>query len=917
MRDFVTHVRRHLSRDDVPEHRYDEVVEEIASELEARYAAMIDRGSSEQDAWNQVLAQIPSWPSLARDLAVAGGRAIAEPRHSRFRSLFSLDRWLHDLRLALRVLRKDHGFTVTGIVTLAICLGGHAAILAGVNAILLHPLRVPEPERILLMANQYPRLEPRIGTVSSTPDYEDRLRHVTAFDEQALYNYAGGTIEIGGVPTRTLGIVATPSLLRLLRISPAHGRIFTEEEATAGNDERVILSDGLWRELYGADPAAVGRRLRLNDRNLTIVGVLPRDATFGGPDVRFWIPLAMTERQRSDNARHNNGWYSIGRLKPEATIEQARAQLKLLDAINLERTAAQLKPVLLGTGFYSSAEPFQDFLVRDVKGSLYALWAASLAVLVIGLGNLANLGLARSRARLPELATRLAIGAGRLDVLRQQLVEGVMIGVTAASAGLALGGWLLSALRTRELVVVSSIQIDSTVVGVTLALGVMAGVLIGLVSAMPLYTMQLGTMLHDGSRGGTRGRAVRATRRTLVVAQMACSFVLLVGAGLLWVSVGNLLRLDPGFAIENVITGTVSLPRPRYAGDDAARALMNQSLESIRRLPGVAAAGATTMVPLRGNYQSGILVAEGQVPEAGKPLVTVMRALVTPGYFEAVGTPLVRGRYFDDRDDIAGARTIIIDERLARRFWPEGDPIGRRVFRPENPKDLEAVNERRSAVSDGVAWLTVIGVVRNAQLRGPIAEDVTNGTIYLPYAVTAPRDFGFVIRTTVDPSTIVGEVRSALAGMDRDVPLFDIRTLSERSDLALMSRTSTMRLASLFAIVAVFLSAIGLYGVLAYLVTQRAREMGVRLALGSTPRAIVALILREGLALAIGGAVLGALGSLFLGRLLQSQLYGVEASNPWLLVLMTLALSAVAALACIVPARRAARVDVMQILSAQ
>jgi len=880
-RDFVAHVRRHLSRRDVPEDRFDEVVEELAAELESRYTALIERGVNDEDAWTTALGQIPSWPSFAHDLAVAtGAPPPKEQRPSRLSVSLGVDRWLGDLKLAIRTLRKDRGFTVTAVATLTVCLGGHAAILAGVNGVLFHPLQVPEAERVLLMANQYPAVEKRWGTVSSTPDYDDRLRHVTVMEELALYNYSGVTLEIGGVPTRALGIVGTPSLLHLLRARPAHGRLFVDSEATPGNDQSIILSDRLFRELYNGDPAAIGRTLRVSEREYTIVGVLPRDFTFGGPDVRFWTPLALTERQRSDEARHSNGWLSIGRLKPGATIDQVRAQLKTLDAVNLERTSPKLKPILINTGFYASVEPLANVVVRDVQGPLSMLWGASIVVLVIGLGNLGNLAFARSRTRLGELGTRLAVGAGRLDVLRQQLVEGLLIGGAGAVAALAVGVAILSTLRRRELVTNAAVQIDLTVVGITIAVGIVAGVVVGFVSASPLFTMRLSSILHDSTRSRTGSRAVRATRRTLVVAQMACSFMLLVGAGLLWVSVRNLLNVNYGFAIDNVITAGVNLPQPRYAADEAARSLVNRSLDSIRRLPGVVSAGATTVVPLRGFYQSGIIVAEGYVSKPGEPAVATVRATVTPGYFEAAGTALVRGRYFDDRDTAESTRSVIVDESLARRFWRDQDPIGRRVLRPSSAKEFESIGP-------DTPWLTVVGVVRDAQLRGPLVTDYgTNGTVYSPYAVAAPRDFGYVIRTSGDPTALIGEIRSALAQIDRELPLFDIRTMSERSELTLLSRTSTMHLATLFAAVAVFLSAIGLYGVLAYLVTQRSREIGVRLAVGSAPREIIALVLREGLGLAVGGVVLGVIGAVTLGRLIASQLYGITATNPWVLLLM-------------------------------
>jgi predicted permease len=907
MRDFTAHVRRHLSRSHVPDDRYDEVVDELASELEVRYATLIERGRSEQDAWDAVLAQIPSWPSFAQDLAASTGTRRPAER-SRLLDVFTVERWRREFRLGLRTLRKDRGFTLTAILTLAVCLGGHTAILAGVNAVLFHPLRTPEPEQVLLMANQYPKVEARRGSLSAPPDYEDRLDYVTAFEEQALYNFTGGTIDIGGVATAVRGMVATPSFFRLMRVRPAHGRLFVNAEGVIGNETRVLLTDRFWRDQFNADPQAVGRTLRITGRDFEIVGVLPPGFQFGGPEVRYWIPLALTDQQRSTAARFSNGWFSIGRLKPDATVEHVRAQLKVLDAVNFERMSAQIKPLLMSTGFYTGVEPLQDYLVRDVQGPLYLLWGAALAVLVVGIGNLANIALVRSRTRLSELGTRLAIGAARIDLVRQLLVEGLIVAGGGAIGAFALGTWLVSPLSLRILRG-APIALDATVVGITLGVAVLAGLLIGIVSASPVFTMQLGALLHESTRSGTRGRAVRATRRTLVVAQMACSFVLLVGSALLWISIRNLLALDAGFTTDRVVSGLIGLPAPRYSSDDAARAFIERSLDAIRQVPGVASAGATTLVPLGPNSSTGPVMAEGYVPQEGEPPVAGMRSLVTPGYFETVGTPLVRGRYFDERDAVPSSRTIIIDEQLAKRFWPGEDAIGRRINWMPNPNQVD----------DNASWLTVVGVVRRAQLRGPGFNDAANGvtgTYYLPWAITAQRNFGFVIRSHGEPTAVVNDVRAALAGVDREIPLFDVRTLSERAELALMPRANTMQLATLFAAVAVFLSALGLYGVLAYVVAQRRREMGVRLALGSAPRAIIGLVLREGLLLAMAGIAVGTAGAFLLGRFVASQLYGVAPSDPLVMTVMAVTLSVVAALACIVPARRAANVDVMRILSA-
>ncbi len=914
MRDFADHVRRHLPPRGLPAERYDAIVDELASELEARYAKRVHEGATEQDAWNAVVTEIPSWPDLAQALAAVtpageSGVDVRQPRFRLIRSVMSLDRWAQDTRMSWRALRKDRGFAVAAVVTLAIGLGGHAAMVAAVNTTLLHPLNAPEPDRILLMANQYPRMaSARVGTVSAPPDYEDRRASITALEDQAMYNVADVTFDSGGAPTRLHGITGTPSLFRLLRARAAHGRLFTESEGEIGNDRTVVLTDGLWREMFGADTSVVGRGVRLSGRDFTIVGILPPGFTFGGPDVRFYIPLAFTDRQRSDDARHSNGWYSIGRLKDGATIDQARSQLSALDRVSVERSP-QLKPLLLNAGYYTSIDPLQDVIVRDVRGPLTLLWAAALVVLTVGIANVASLAVARSRARLSELGTRLALGARRLDVVRQFAVEGLLVAVAATVAGLLLGFWLLSSFPAPILAGRETPGIDSFVIAATVAAAALAGLVIASAGAFPLLTLTPGMLLQHGHRTGAAGRASRATRRTLVVAQMACAFVLLVSAGLLWISLRNLLSLDTGMRTEGVITAGMSLSGQRYTTADDARSFVARSLDTMRRLPGVTAVGATSAVPFSGNYQSAVIVAEGYVPEPGEPVVSGMRVVVTPGYFEAVGTPLVAGRYFEERDNDPASRSIIIDEALARRFWPGADAIGRRMFRPDNPRQITEVDEN-------TRWLTVIGVVRSAKLTGPAAPEVTAGAFYLPYAVTAPREFGYVVRTHADTPTVIGELRSALASIDREAPLFDVRTMAERTSLSLMSRASTMRIASLFAIVALFLSLVGLYGTLAYIVSQRQREFGVRVAVGGTPRHILGLVLREGLALSLAGVVVGGAATFALRRAFAAQLFGVGPADLRVLLVITLSLTAIALLASWLPARGATRVDVMQTLKA-
>jgi len=910
MRDVAAYVRRHLPRGTISVDHYEKVLEELTVELEARYTSSLQSGASEEEAWTLVVAQVPSWPALAEALSDAAPRSLpkSETRVAAtwLRPLMP-ERWLQDVRVGLRALSKDRVYAATAVLTLGICLGGNAAILPGVDAILLNPLRVPEPERVLLMANQYPKVESRRASVTSPPDYLDRLQSVTAFEEQALYNYVPETIDAGGVPTRVLGLVATPSLLRVLRVTPSLGRNFLEEEGHPGSEQRVILSDGLWNELYGSDPSAIGRTLRLTGREFTIVGVLPRGFSFGGREVRFWIPLALTERQRSFEARQNNGWYNMGRLKPGASIEQVRDQLKAIDAANLDRFP-QVKPLLTSLGFYTSVEPLQDALVRQVKGPLTVLWIAALAVLAIGIANVGHLGFARSRHRLQECATRLALGAKRGDIVSQHLVEGWLVAGAGTVLGLVLGVAINAVMQSSRMSAMQNAtthSLDALVIAGTSGLGVLVGTVVGLISALPVLTMPLGTMIKEEVRTARTGRGARAVQRGLVVAQVACSFMLLVGAGLLWVSVRTLLTTDLGFRTDNVITGTVSLPRTRYSSDDDARAFVSRSLETIRRLPGVVAAGASTIIPLSGNYSSGPLFAEGYAPQPGEPPVGGTISMVTPGYFEATGTALVRGRYFDERDTLPTTATIVVDEDIARKFWGDADPIGKRVSRLENLRDLNNATQAR--------WFTVVGVVRHARLRGIEAPDDL-GNYYLPYVVRAPRDFGYTIRTSVEPATIVGLLRTTVASMDRGVPLADVRTLLERTDLSLAARRTTMRLATLFAIVALVLAGVGLYGVLTYLVTRRTHEIGIRVAIGSTPAAIMGLVLREGLGLALGGIALGVVIMFGLGRLVSSYLYGIAPRDPLVMTLVAMGLASIGLVACVYPARRAARVDAIQVL---
>jgi predicted permease len=707
-----------------------------------------------------------------------------------------------DIRFGLKLLWKDRGYAATAILTLAVCIGANAAIFTIVNSVLLKPLPVPESDRILLMSNQYPNSGTGVTnyTNSGVPDYYDRLRDVKVYEEQAMYTATNQSIEIDGSPELIHGMSATPSLFRLLRVPLVHGRDFDDSEGEIGNEQKVILDYGLWQQLYGGKPAA-GREIRLGGRPFTIVGVMPRGFEFADPEARFWIPLAFTAQQKSDDSRHNNSWSNVGRLKPGATIEQAQERVNALNAANLERFP-QYKQLLINAGFHTQVERLQDVLVRSIRGTLYLLWGGAAFVLLIGGVNIANLALARSSLRIKELSTRLAIGASRSQVARQLIVESVLLAFAGGLAGVLTGFGILRALQAigiDRIPRAGEIHMDLTVVAATMGVAVIAGILIGLVPVVHLFNLNLSTVLREEGRTGTGGRKSRAIRRVLVVAQVAFAFVLLIGSGLLLASFRNLLAVDPGFKSEGVITAGIGMPRVRYPMDSDVRSFTNRVLDAIRSVPGVMNAGGTTIIPLGGNHSDGVIIAEGYQMKPGESLVSPMQIIVTPGYFEAMRTSLVRGRYFNDHDNETSTGAVIVDDRLARRFWPGSDPIGRRVYRPENPRDLLKVDENTH-------WLTVVGVVREVQLEDLAGGTGIAGAYYSPAAQAVPRGLVLAIKTAGDPAAVLRTVRAELGKIDPAMPLANVRTMTEYTSLSLMSRRAAMMLATAFALVSLFLS---------------------------------------------------------------------------------------------------------------
>ena len=655
-----------------------------------------------------------------------------------------MDSLVHDLKVGLRLLWKDRSFTATVAVTLALCIGANVALFSVVSNVLLRPLPMPESGRIAIIGNSYPKAGAANLRAVAVPDYFDRLRETTAFEEQALYNNASVNVDQNGTATRVRAMNVTPSFFRVLGVQPHLGRTFTDAEGEQGNQLKIVLSYGLWQSAFGGDASIVGRDVRLDGNTYAVVGVMPQDFIYQRPDVMLWRSLAFTPVQKSDQTRHSNNFQQIARLKPGATFEQAQLEINRLNAANLDRFP-QFKQIVIDAGFNTLVSPLQDDMVRDVRTTLYLMWGGALFVLLIGCVNVANLVLVRSRARLKELATRLALGAPRGRIARQLITESLMLALASSAVGLAVG-WgalrLLGALNIQELPRGSEIRLDWATTAVTFAAGALIGLVLGLIPALAAVPSTVTTMLREEGRSGTSGRGTRLLRRGLVVAQVAFAFVLLAGAGLLFSSFQRVLAVDPGFRPDHVLTGSIVLPRARFRENSAMSNFLTESLQRIRALPGVEAAGTTGMLPLSGSGSNSIIFAEGYQMKPGEAPIAPTNSSVSPGYFEAMGVQLMSGRFFDERDvSVPGdplsafgttqPRVVIVDDRLARRFWPGENPLGRRMFLPTDPNNVTAITPR-------TVFMDVVGVIKEMKLQSLTQEDEFVGAVYFPVLQAMP-----------------------------------------------------------------------------------------------------------------------------------------------------------------------------------
>jgi predicted permease len=815
---------------------------------------------------------------------------------------------LEDLRLSFRHIRRARLHSLTVIATLALCLGANGAIFAVVYSVLLRPLPLPDADRIVAFADQFPTIDPNFSLLNNVRSYFDRPQAVPAVQNQAMFRTTRRAIGFDNQPEQIAGLEVTASFFDLVRTYPALGQGFTDADSEIGNEQKIILSHALWQRAFGAEPGVIGRDIELDGRQYTVVGVMGAGFSFFDPNVQFWMPLAFTTAQRQlDNGgtRLLYRFYHMGRLAPGASVAVAQSQTDALNAANLERFP-NLRDIWVNARFHTIVMPLREVLVRDISRVLYLMWGGAAFVLLIGAINVTNITVARANVRGRELATRVALGASPVQVTRLLTIESVVLAIIGGVAGLGVSAAILRTIQSLGLDAVpnmDNVELGLPVVAFMLGAAVLVGALVGIWSAAGLSAPNLGRALGEGSRGGTRGRGARALRRGLVVAQIGMSVALLVSVGLLLFSFRNLLRTDPGFEDDGVLTAGISLPVAGYPDDAAIRNFTERFLGAVRAIPGVASAGLTSNIPFGTEGGWGPIIAEDYEAAPGESVVSPWRVLVTPGYLEAMGTTILRGRGFEERDREGNQRVMLVDERLAKRFWGDRDPIGTRMFMPTNTENLNFTDANTE-------FYTVVGIVRDSQLRDLAGRGARAfGTQYLPHRQWPDRTFYLAIKTLGDPGRIMDTLRQVLRDIDPRLPMFDTRMMTDRTDASLGPRRLALGLASMFGATALSLAALGIYGVLAFLVAQRRREIGIRLALGSSRTRVFGLVLWEGMWLTFCGLVVGIVVAVIVGYGLREQLFGITPYDPLLLATVAVFAGAIAVLASVSPARQATQVD--------
>jgi putative ABC transport system permease protein len=796
---------------------------------------------------------------------------------------------LGNIRYAFRTLLRSPGFALVAVLTLALGIGANTAIFSVVNAVLLRPLPYAQADRLVTVTHFYPSIN-NLEAGAAVPTYNDLKGETRLFSDVAVQSGWGVNLTGQGQPQRLNGSRVTPDFFTTYGIPAAIGRTIQPPAAgSAPRENEVVLSHGLWQRVFGGDPGVVGRTVQLNGEAHTVIGVMPRSfRNVFSPDIDLYAPLVFEPELLT--ARTSEFLSLTARLRPGVTVEAAERAVA-----NFAERLKKDNPGEYPPDWTLKLRSLAEQASGQLRPALLVLLGAVGCVLLIACGNVANLLLARAAARRKEVAIRSALGARSGDLARQFLVESMVLSLAGAVLGLALafGGLrLLAALKPENLIWVETIPIDSSVLFFTCALALLTGLVFGSVPMMQSLRGSLQDALREGGRSGGPDRRGSATRRALVVTQVALALMLLTGAGLLIRSFARLQQVDPGFDARGVVTMNLALPSAKYASDTSQIAFFDALLPRLAAIPGVRSAGAASSVPLTGGWNrsftvEGISVPEGEVGPYGN------FRTVYPGFFATLRIPVVRGRGFTDADRAGAPRVAVVDQEMAKKYWPGQDPIGKRIA-------LDGTDEAPN-------WVQVVGVVGHTRQDGIDQEG--RAQLYVPYRQMGIPSLTLTLRGAGDPTQLVSAVRAAVREVDPEQPISRVQTMEELVNRDLGPRRFSMALLGLFAALALVLAAVGIYGVMSFDVARRSREIGVRMALGAEASGVLRLILGQGMRLTAMGVVLGVAGSLFLTRLINSQLYGVGAMDPLTMATVVVILVSVAGIASLVPARRATRVD--------
>src|SRR5438552_745193 len=813
-----------------------------------------------------------------------------------------------DLRFALRQLIKQPAFTAIAVLTIALAIGATTAVLSLVNGLLVRPLPYREPQQLVLLLQHFKsqNLE-RIPV--SPPEFKDYETRARSFEKLGAFGYTNFNLAGEDRPERIAGATVTAGVLPLLGVSPIKGRFFQPEECTLGRDDVVIISARLWQRRFNSDPQIIGTKLLLNGKNFTVVGVMPAGFDFPlqlfnlggggqfGGRAEIWKPLAFTDDQMK--ARSSRSFWMVGRLAPGTSAAQAQAEI---ETINAQMRREHLDNYSQDNSFGGDVLLLQNLAVAGMRPALLILLGAVFLVLLIACANLTTMLLARAAAREREIAIRVALGAGRMRLLKQVFTESVLLALIGGAAGVLLALWgveLLKTIGAQTVPRLHEVNIDLVVLGVTLAICVGTGIIFGLVPGLASSRPELTEALKEGGRGSTVGTRRNRLRNGLVIAEVALALVLLSGAGLLIKSFARLQNVNPGFNPRNALTFEVSLPKIQYPDDASVVRFNNEAQRRIAALPGVQAAGFSTILPLAGTNSDWSFAIEGRPSDNNSPSPDEEKPQVSPDYFRALETPLIKGRLFTNADNADAPLVIIVNQAFAKKFWPNDDALGKRITFDDDPKK-------------NPKWIKVVGVVGDIHHFGLDIEPKPE--MYVPFSQTPYFTTIYVVRSNQDLRGLLPAIRREIQAIDPAVPLGNVRTFEDVIADSIAPRRLSVVLLGVFAGVAVLLASVGIYGVMSFLVVQRTHEIGVRMALGAQRSDVLKLILVRSLKLISAGTIIGLIVAIMSTHTLRALLYSVSAFDAATFALVTIVLGAIALAASYLPAMRATRADPMVVL---